>query len=79
MGVGPIQSRSGWFHLIFGDAPSGSGVPAVSGYMLIDDHGQVTELLIDEQMLRAFGGPRVMNHRRVTVTGQPAVSEPRRF
>ena len=72
--LGPIQSLSGRFHVIFGDAPSGSGVPAVSGYVLVDDQGQATELLVQEQMLRAFGGRRALNHRQIAVTGQPAVA-----
>lgn len=73
MGVGQMRALSGWFHVIFGDAPSGSGVPAIFGYVLIDDQGDATELLIDEQTLRAFGGSRAINHQRVTVTGQAAV------
>ena len=33
--VGPTESRSGRYHIIFGDVPSGSGIPAISGYVLI--------------------------------------------
>ncbi len=55
-GVGPMRVLSGWFPVIFGDAPAGSGVAAIFGYVLIDDQGAATELLIDEQTLRAFGG-----------------------
>jgi M6 family metalloprotease-like protein len=74
LGVGQMRSLSGWFHVIFGDAPSGSGVSAISGYVLIDDQGQATELLIDEQTLRAFGGVRAINHQAVRVTGQAALA-----
>lgn len=56
LGAGPVESFSGWFHIIYGDAPAGSGVPATSGYVLVDDHDQTIELLLDEQALRALGG-----------------------
>ncbi|HXJ83272.1 MAG TPA: hypothetical protein VMS64_31885, partial [Candidatus Methylomirabilis sp.] len=72
--VGPMRSMSGSFHAIFGDAPSGSGAAAVAGYVLIDDQGHTTELIVDEQALRAIGGPRVVNHRRVVVTGQTVLA-----
>jgi len=74
VGAGPMESFSGWFHIIFGDAPAGSGVPGISGFVLVDDQGQARELLVDEQALRALGGARAINHRRVTVTGQRAVA-----
>src|SRR5437773_414146 len=38
--LGPMQAHSGVFHVIFGDAPSGPGVPPVFGYVLVDDQGQ---------------------------------------
>ena len=44
--------------------------------MLVDDQGKATELIVDDQTLRALGGPRVINHRRVIVTGQ-TVAGPR--
>lgn len=74
LGAGPVESFSGWFHIIYGDAPAGSGVPATSGYVLVDDHDQTIELLLDEQALRALGGARAINHRRVTVTGQAVMA-----
>ena len=72
--LGAMQAHSGVFHMIFGDAPSGSGVPAVFGYALVDDQGQATELLVQEPTLHALGGVRAINHQRVTVTGQPALT-----
>jgi len=60
--------------VIFGDAPSASGVPAVSGYVLVDDQGQAIELVVDEAALHAQGGVRALNHQRVTVTGQSALT-----
>ncbi len=73
LGAGPMESFSGQFHIIYGDAPAGSGIPATSGYVLIDDQDQAIELLFGDQSLRALGGARAINHRRVTVTGQAAV------
>jgi hypothetical protein len=73
LGTGQTVSLSGSFHIIYGDAPSASGVPAVSGYVVIDDQGHATELLLDESTLRAFGGARALNHQRVLVVGQEAV------
>jgi M6 family metalloprotease-like protein len=72
--VGPMQAHSGVFHVLFGDAPSGSGVAPVFGYVLVDDQGQATELLVQEPTLHALGGVRTINHQRVTVTGQPALT-----
>jgi M6 family metalloprotease-like protein len=73
LGAGQMESFSGRFHIIYGDAPAGSGLPSTSGYVLVDDQDQAIELLFGDQSLRALGGARAINHRRVTVTGQAAV------
>jgi len=72
--LGPMQAHSGVFHVIFGDAPSGSGVPPVFGYVLVDDQGQASELIVQEPTLHALGGARAINHQRVTVAAQPALT-----
>jgi len=71
-GIRSVQSLSGQFHHIFGDSPSAAGGVGVHGYVLIDDLGEATELIIEEQTLRALGGPRAINQQRITVTGKPA-------
>ena len=39
-------------------------------FILIDDHGVAFRLLIDETLTRAFGGPRGLNQKRLTITGE---------
>ncbi len=70
--AGPSTILSGWFHIIYGDAPPGSSVRTTSGYVLIDAAGGSTELVVDEAVLASVGGPRAINHEWVTVLGQLA-------
>jgi Divergent InlB B-repeat domain len=72
--IGSTQSRAGQFHVIFGDAPSSTGVPGVAGYVLIDDQGQAIDLIIDEQLLRLLGGAHTINQQRVVLTGRDALA-----
>ena len=52
---------SGWFHVIRnGEAR----------FFLVDDGGVATRLVIDEPVMRAFGGPRGLDRKRVTIEGQ---------
>jgi hypothetical protein len=52
---------SGWFHVI----QNGE-----TRFFLVDDGGVAIRLLIDEPVMRAFGGPRRLDRRRVTIEGQ---------
>lgn len=54
-------SLSGRIHVIW------NGGPRV---ILVDDQGMATPLVIDETLLRAFGGVRGLNQQRVTITGE---------
>jgi len=54
-------SLSGWFHIIWGDAPR---------FLLIDDQGVAIHLEIDETVIKPFGNPRALNQKRVTITGE---------
>ena len=58
-------SLSGWLHVIWNGEPR---------FMLIDDRGVATRLLIDEALIRAFGGltsgPQGLNRKRVTIAGE---------
>jgi hypothetical protein len=65
--VGQQLSLSGWFHVIWnGEAQ----------YRLIDDQGRWTELLLDEHLVRPFGGPRAFNRKRVKIVGEKASTPP---
>jgi hypothetical protein len=44
--------------------------------MLVDDQGMATRLVVDETLLRAFGGARGLNQKRVTITGERAENVP---
>ena len=72
-GCGPVAaandpvSLSGWLHIVW------NGEPRV---MLIDDRGAATRLLVDEAVLRTYGGMRGLNRRRVTITGERVNSMP---
>jgi hypothetical protein len=57
---------SGWLHIIWNGEPR---------FILIDDQGAATRVVIDEVLTRAFGGPRKLNQKRVTITGE-RVGEP---
>jgi len=59
-------SLSGWLHIIWNGEPR---------FILIDDQGVATRLVIDEALTRAFGGPRRLNQKRVTIKGE-RVGEP---
>jgi hypothetical protein len=38
--------------------------------VLVDDQGQWMELLLDETLVRPFGGPRAFNRKRVRIEGE---------
>jgi len=56
-------SLSGRLHIIWNGEPR---------FFLIDDRGVAVRLVIDEALTKAFGGPRGLNQRRVTITGERA-------
>lgn len=67
--IAPAEHRvylSGWLHIIWNGEPR---------FILIDDQGAATRVVIDEALTRAFGGPRKLNQKRVTITGE-RVGEP---
>ena len=59
-------SLSGWLHIIWNGEPR---------FILIDGQGVATRLVIDEALTRTLGGPRRLNQKRVTITGE-RVGEP---
>jgi hypothetical protein len=61
---GKRLTRTGWFHIIWNGEPR---------FILVDDKGQWTRLLLDEAMTRPFGGPLVFNRKRVKVVGVGAL------
>lgn len=64
------QERTGWFHTVYLDPPRGQRPPAPL-YGLVDAQGRFTRLVVDDALLRAAGGPRALNRRRVALTGAP--------
>src|SRR5687768_8803278 len=61
----PQLVMSGWFHVIWNGEPK---------YMLIDDQGRWTRLLLDGSSMRPSGGPLALNRKRVKVVGVPVTS-----
>ena len=55
---------SGWFHVIWNGEPR---------FILVDDRGVATRLVIDEPVMRASGGPRGLDRKRVTIEGRRVV------
>ena len=64
------QERTGWFHVVHVDPPRGQRPPAPL-YGLVDAQGRWTRLVVDEALLRAAGGARALETRRVSVSGDP--------
>jgi len=62
------QARSGWFHVVYVDAPRGQRPPPPL-HGLVDAQGRFTRLVVDDVALRAAGGPRALDGRRVSVSG----------
>jgi len=62
-----VVSLTGWLHIIWNGEPR---------FMLIDDRGAATRVLIDPVFARPFGGARALNQKRVTITGEPAPDRP---
>ena len=60
-------SLSGWLHIIWNGEPR---------FMLIDDRGVAIHLVIDEALIRAFGGAHGLNQRRVTIAGERVGEKP---
>ena len=58
---------SGWFHVIWNGGPQ---------FMLIDDQGGSTRLLLDETLARPFGGPLALNRKRVRIVGERLMTSP---
>ncbi|KAB2958885.1 MAG: hypothetical protein F9K13_12265 [Candidatus Methylomirabilis oxygeniifera] len=54
-------SLSGWVTVIWNDRVH---------YILSDDQGRWTELLLDEEMAQSLGGPLALNHKRAKVVGE---------
>lgn len=69
------RAVSGWFHTIWVD-PHARRQPPAPVYMLIDDAGRWTRLGLDDAALRAAGGSRALDRRRVTVSGSVVAPAP---
>jgi len=66
----PTTALTGWLHTLFGDTPSGGG-DHMHTHLLVDDNGRATKLSVPDSVVAAAGGRGAINHRRVTVNGQP--------
>ena len=60
-------SFSGWLHVIWNGQPR---------FILVNDQGVAIRLLVDEAVMKASGGMRGINQRRVTITGERAAEMP---
>jgi len=70
--TGTPFSASGWFNIHWGDAPNGA--PASPIYILTEDSGRQSRLLLDEALAVPLGGVLALDRRRVTIQGAPEVS-----
>ena len=75
-GAGPLVVLTGQLHLIYGDAAPGGAPGGTLGFVLVEDTGQVTELVVPDDVLAAAGGRTAVNRQRVTVTGQAPLLAP---
>ena len=66
----PAQERTGWFHTVYVDPPRAQRPPAPM-YGLVDAQGRWTRLVVDDAQLRAAGGARALESRRVSLSGDP--------
>jgi len=66
---------TGWLHVLWADGPSGTE-PAGERYVLVDDEGRATELLLAPGGAETTGGVLALNRRRVTVTVERRAGEP---
>lgn len=69
----PAVTYTGWFHVIWGDGPPGSGVESVA-FVLIDDAGAWTRLRLAPRVAAQVGTGRAFDRRRVLVTGVMSVA-----
>lgn len=67
--MAPVEqvSLAGWFHVIWNGKPR---------FMLIDDQGRWSEILLDEGLARPLGGLRALNQKRVKIVGERATVSP---
>lgn len=54
---------SGRFHIIWNGEPR---------FMLIDDQGRWTEILLDKALAKSYGGAAALNGKRVKIVGEEA-------
>ena len=64
---GHQMSLSGWLHVIWNGEPR---------FMLVNERGEGTRLVVDEILLRSLGGTAAVNGRRVTIVGERASETP---
>jgi hypothetical protein len=67
--MAPLEqvSVAGWFHVIRNGK---------TRFMLIDDQGRWSEILLDEALARPLGGPRALNQKRVKIVGERSKVSP---
>jgi len=75
---GQPDSATGWFTVLWGDAPDGFSAPNPV-YLLTDDSGQSTRLLLDEALAAEAGGILALNRKRVQVQGAASTAEGAQF
>jgi len=71
------EALSGIFTVIWAHPKPGSDVETEPGYVLTDDRGNQTELLLAESLAEPVGGPLAFNGKRVKVRGTRVPDEPR--
>ncbi|HYJ81034.1 MAG TPA: putative Ig domain-containing protein [Longimicrobiaceae bacterium] len=63
------EVRSGWFHIVWQTRGLDNQLADVN-YLLVDERGRSTRLVVDARDAEPFGGVLKLNGRRVTATGE---------
>lgn len=65
-----LETLTGWFHIVW-TVPAQRGQPAQVNYLLVDDAGRATELLLDAGFAARYGVPESLDRQQVTVIVSP--------
>ena len=69
-----LVTKTGWFHVLWGDGPASPHQQTALKYFLVDDQGKWIELNLDSKFAEAFGSPLTFNRQRVQVVGEQSTT-----
>ena len=77
--VSQTTPLTGTFSILWGDPGPGSNLPPTMQYFLTDAQWNMTEILLDKDLARPFGGVLALNGARVTLFGERFVPREARY